>query len=55
MIFRSRSLRFGDFAQMDRVHKVADNEYLPVDIAFFQDGKVWSSTVNFMFKTVIQE
>lgn len=37
---RSKSLRFGDFAQMDRIRKVDDNELLPIDIAFFQDGKV---------------
>ena len=37
---RSRSLRFGDFTQLGRVHKVGDTDLLPVDIAFFQDGKV---------------
>ena len=37
---RSRSLRFGDFTQLGRVHKVDDTDMLPVDIAFFQEGKV---------------
>lgn len=37
---RAKSLRFVDFTQLDRVHKVDDNELLPVDIAFFQEGKV---------------
>lgn len=37
---RAKSLRFGDFQHLDRVHKVDDTEFLPVDIAFFQEGKV---------------
>ncbi|KAL8590402.1 hypothetical protein ACOMHN_011616 [Nucella lapillus] len=37
---RSKSLRFVDFTQLDRIRKVEDNELLPVDIAFFQEGKV---------------
>jgi hypothetical protein len=37
---RSKSLRFGDFAHLDRVRKVDENELIPVDIAFFQEGKV---------------
>ena len=37
---RARSLRFGDFTQLGRVHKVGDTDMLPVDIAFFEDGKV---------------
>ena len=37
---RSKSLRFGDFTQLDRQRKVDDSDLLPVDIAFFQEGKV---------------
>ncbi|KAK7100423.1 uncharacterized protein [Littorina saxatilis] len=37
---RSKSLRFGDFTQLDRMQRVDTTDLLPVDIAFFQDGKV---------------
>ncbi|XP_076440079.1 uncharacterized protein LOC143279790 [Babylonia areolata] len=36
---RSKSLRFVDFTQLDRQRPADDNDLLPVDIAFFQEGK----------------
>lgn len=37
---RSKSLRFCDFTQLERTPKVGHADLLPVDIAFFQEGRV---------------